>query len=123
MSDSSALHLGIDVVDLLRVQRSLAASVVIDGDGWEAWGESVGSAGNDHATLHVVVATTPADADRIVTGFINTLVPMEGSTVIAVETPRDDWSVAETGGRVWHRISRTDGSHMLVLEVVEAASA
>ena len=53
------LHLGIDPLNLataLRIIRlNRRPTPFIDGDGWECWGEAVGTDVNDRRTLHVVV--------------------------------------------------------------------
>lgn len=123
MTERVALHLGIDVRDLHDILRQLPTEPAVDGDGWDVWGEPVGSAGNDGSTLHVVTLTDPCHSDRLVANLAARLATMRGSLTVAVETPPEDWGVADSGGRVWHRITRVDGDHMLVVEQVEASAA
>lgn len=118
MAERIALYVGIDVRDLYDLGRRLAVPLAIEGDGWEAWGEAVGTAGNGGCTLNVVMAITPERADELLPGVAGCLVRSEGTTRVAVETPRDDWDVAEHGGRIWHRIVCLDGTFMLVTERV-----
>ena len=118
MTERIALHLGVDIRDLYAVRRRIAAGLTVEGDGWNAWGEPVGSACNDNSTLHVVVPIAPAQAEAVVADLSDTLVRMSGSTAIAVATTPDDWDVTETGGCIWHRIRRVDRSTLLVTERV-----
>jgi hypothetical protein len=117
MDSSVALHLGVDVAELRRVTALVSRSCAVEGDGWEVWAEPVGTAGNDDRTLHVVVTTTPNEADLLVVAATDLLVALRESTVVAVETPLDDWSI-DAGGRLWHRITRVDGTTSLVVEYV-----
>lgn len=119
MTERVALHLGSDIRDLYDTLRELPPETSIEGDGWDVWGEPVGTAGNDGSTLHVVVLSDPCHCDRLVADLAPRLVTMRGALAVAVETPPEDWGVADVGGRVWHRIERVDGSHLLVVEEVE----
>jgi hypothetical protein len=92
------LHIGVDVTHLNAVTRSShPIRWVIDGDGWEVWGESVGDDNNDATTLHLISAEAVGDvaARQIVTDLLEHLVPMLRNTepgTVAVLTDVSDWS-------------------------------
>ena len=112
----ATLHIGVDLganlTQTLRWLTNTGERSVLDGDGWNAWGEAVGESNNNDRTLHITVEveadTTSgviADAARIVTDLWiqNTLVQMDKHTdegypilggAYAVLTNPEDWSRA-----------------------------
>lgn len=60
-------HFGSTPLGLDKVVRALFATefaITINGDGWNSWGDRVGSATNDDVTMHVVVEVADAEAAR-----------------------------------------------------------
>jgi hypothetical protein len=117
------LHLGVQPRHLLTVTRlltsELGASVTAEGDGWNAWGEAVGTDANDASTLHVIadldrIASTEEDAAAVVARLHR-----EGLAVVSTDRWRtlaalsafEDWS-DEAGGLVW--LVGPDGTVTLV---------
>ncbi|WP_353707282.1 hypothetical protein ABRQ22_14890 [Cellulosimicrobium sp. ES-005] len=100
------LHMGVQPNGLLHVARavrSFGLTPLVDGDGWEVWGEPVDQDDNDGVTLHVVVEGVQYDSDaldvlRAANGpGIGRLVPMRRNVessgdVLGVTTEPDDWS-------------------------------
>lgn len=120
MNEPILVHVGVRPENLLECSRALASPLLIRGDGWNAWNEPLGLAGNDGATLHALIHATRGEAEAVVLRLLPHLAPMDDATVVAVETPVDDWSVAETGGRIWHRIAEVTGATTLIVEYVDA---
>lgn len=62
------LHVGIDARRLLEAMLTMQeCGPIIDGDGWECWGEAVGTDVNDDRTLHVIIPLdSPDRADELV---------------------------------------------------------
>ena len=95
------LHLGVRTPDLLSVHKAVRKSfpVVFDGDGWEAWGDRPGIAGNDDNTFHFIVEVESGKQARKVLNHLQTIVdlaPMrldfQAGTTAVLTSPRD-WSV------------------------------
>lgn len=98
------LHIGVDVTSLLTaVRQSRYADVRwhIDGDGWEVWGEAVGTEDNEAPVLHLSSRKGLTDDEaRLTVAMLNdvrALVPMRrnvepGQVVYGVLTDRQDWS-------------------------------
>lgn len=99
------LHVGVDVTRLLDVQRHAKQYADVrwhvDGDGWEVWGEAVGTDENDGATLHLSSRKKLTDEDaRTLVAMLNdirALIPMRrnvepGQVVYGVLTNQQDWS-------------------------------
>lgn len=99
------LHIGINAADLICAHNVVRQTfkVHMDGDGWETWGEAVGTAGNDLDTFHFVVHVKGRkQARRVVTALHGsvTLQPMaqrDQRAIIAVLTDAADHE------RVHHR--------------------
>jgi hypothetical protein len=94
-----AIHIGVgprSVQAVLRIARAAGVVSFVDGDGWNAWGEGVGQAGNDQRTLHVVLeAAGPTEAEVLLSrlGAVS-MVAMDGGQqtgVRSVITDMDDW--------------------------------
>lgn len=61
------LHFGVHPDHLQGLRRALVGNVMfVDGDGWYAWGNRPGTAGNDTTTRHAVFETTADRADVLV---------------------------------------------------------
>lgn len=97
------LHMGLQPPHLhqaLRIQRLVLGrhAAIIDGDGWETWGEAVGTDVNDNQTLHVITeVTNRAESDGVVAALrqAGVLTPMRRNVpapVDAVLTDIEDWS-------------------------------
>lgn len=125
-----ALHLGVTARHVGEVRRFLTGAtvdeVIVDGDGWNAWGELVGTAGNDQVTLHLVatftggemaVAEASASAVRLMEqrGWLET--SSEGLRTVAVLTHDDDHNVDDAGGVVWDRARGGDGAVRMTVVV------
>lgn len=106
------LHLGVEPRHLSAVTRlltsELSASVTAEGDGWNAWGEPVGTDANNLSTLHVT-----ADLDRLesteddVAAVVDRLhrdglvqVSTDQWRTLAALSAFEDWS-EEAGGLAW----------------------
>lgn len=103
------LHLGLDIARVEIVKRALArvlpegTPIWIDGDGWNCWGEPVGTDVNDQSTMHTLISleVTPADAHLLVTVLYQAgmLTPMGGqgnaslNGVVASYGATDDWEI------------------------------
>lgn len=114
------LHLGVEPVNLAPVRRALeavpAVAVNVDGDGWNSWGERVGTDVNDRVTLHVTatlegteqgVRAQARDVVARLDGHGHLVTSTEGLRTVAVLTTDADYNVDEAGGVVW---SRTGGA-------------
>lgn len=89
------LHLGLKPADLnmfFRDVHHLGLRVFVDGDGWNAWGESVGVNGNDADTLHIIIAVKDVDTAKKV---VDVAPPLVSSSMgrTSVLTPEADWSI------------------------------
>lgn len=102
--DDGALqaHVGVHVRNLITVQRNIRANgltPILDGDGWQVWGEEVGRNGNDDTIMHVVI-NVPAHSNvdevirRIEVAGLGYLCPMrdEFREYFVVVTLASDWS-------------------------------
>lgn len=58
----STVHVGLDYSQVIPATVCLAGQPVmhlrVEGDGWQVWGEKVGTNGNDEYTFHVQMETT-----------------------------------------------------------------
>lgn len=113
---NKVLHLGIDIarVDIVRnaLQHVLTEGTPtwIDGDGWNCWGEPVGTDVNDASTMHFLVPleVTPKEADLLVRVLFQAgmLTPMAAqgnpslNGTIATYGATDDWEVEFLAWRV-----------------------
>lgn len=67
------LHIGVKPLQLDRVVRALFTedfSIELNGDGWNAWGDRVGSSGNDDATMHGIIAVKDVETARKVVAIL-----------------------------------------------------
>ena len=89
------LHIGVKPADLNMFFRrlwTLKLRAIVDGDGWNAWGESVGVNGNDADTLHIIIAVKDVATAKKV---IDIAPPLVSSSMgrTSVLTPEADWSI------------------------------
>ena len=103
MSDY-ALHIGVTgdrVNEATTLLASEGLTAIVDGDGWNAWGEKPGTDVNDADTMHIVVAVEAdnfVDLDKTIQalGDKGLLTPMGGYGYqvghAAILTDMDDWS-------------------------------
>lgn len=101
------LHVGVAPKNLKDFMRALPGGesryVNIDGDGWESWGEPIGTDSNDAETIHVTIPCEAVETDSIIASVKGYLVPMKAETqknIVACLTDDDDWSTLN-GHRVW----------------------
>jgi hypothetical protein len=101
MKKTYTLHIGVDPLNLLAVLRRTDSPSYwhIDGDGWNTWGEAVGTDVNDRRTLHLSskVPVTKADARHVLLELDDLLTVMTNQSPgngggIAVLTNVEDWS-------------------------------
>lgn len=98
------LHVGIDPLHLSKALRLIAGTAGylqhVDGDGWECWGEPVGTDVNDGRTLHVVVLVLTRKEGRVLAGRLyraGYLTPFasqsqeDSNGAVAVITDAADW--------------------------------
>jgi hypothetical protein len=96
------LHIGVNPLNLLAVMRrtrglGMDLHWTIDGDGWESWGEAVGTDINDDHTLHLTSSTllTKKEAKKVVDELSDLLMPMVQNApagTLGVLTHFTDWS-------------------------------
>lgn len=103
------LHLGVAPANLAFAMRTSKQyfddhRVILDGDGWNVWGQPVGADGNDALTLHVIVpmyddneSTARASAERLVLLLADRLVPMTSEHGEEGEEPDEPVAVLSMG--------------------------
>ena len=120
MSANKTMHIGVDVTTLagtVRVIEDMGRDAIVDGDGWETWGEAIGTDVNDHRTVHVVIPDVqdhPYEIENVSRALRNLghLVPMRANVahddVVVILTDSEDWGE----GQVEIRLS---DSHMYLI--------
>lgn len=121
MKKTRTLHIGVNPLTLSAVKRrtqSLGLGLFweIDGDGWECWGEPVGTDVNDDRTLHLTshVPLTNKAAKRVVSELADLLTPMGNQSspiddgVIACLTDSTDWAEDAALFKVASLVMRTE---------------
>lgn len=104
------LHFGVTPRMLLYVTKQLVTlghRPVIDGDGWNTWGEAVDTDINDDRTLHLVVPLTePGQAGSLVSlvrGMVEPMTARDYEDVRAVLTDDADWSEYNHGSPLTYK--------------------
>jgi len=114
------LHIGVDPRHLLTVMRRTRAQIpglgwTIDGDGWETWGEAVGTDLNDDRTLHLTSTVLLPDDQALqvvdaLAGLLTAMVHTGPGSALGVLTHFTDWSEQVA----------TIGAHGVVIEQVRS---
>lgn len=111
------LHLGViprDLMRVIRLARAVMDSAEVEGDGWNAWGEAVGSDANDESALHVTatISGPQENVAEVTAQLVDQLhrqgvlvVSSEGLETVAVLTSDADYNVDESGGVVWAQVN------------------
>lgn len=88
------LHIGVKPLQLDRVVRALFAedfSIQLNGDGWNLWGDRVGSSGNDDSTMHGIITVKDVETARKVISILpETTVNKDGDQYVLTE--EDIWT-------------------------------
>lgn len=89
------LHVGAkpkQLASVLKIVKFLGNRFYIDGDGWETWGEALGTDRNDKKTLHISIAVASTWEARLVAKLLmgeTTVSKYDGH--YAVLSDHDDW--------------------------------
>lgn len=95
------VHFGVKGSDMplfARALFSVGAGAIVDGDGWHAWGERLGNAGNALDILHVVVPVETLGLARTVLTVVPKTEPYHGPGPIKAQgrlwfiTTAEDWT-------------------------------
>lgn len=99
MKKTRTLHIGVNPLNLRAAIARVSPRWTIDGDGWESWGEAVGTDINDDHTLHLTMpGLTRKQAKQIVLEVLDLLMPVgkgRGQVApgaVAFLTNGDDWA-------------------------------
>lgn len=105
MSNTYAVHIGIKAESADAIREFAGRPVILDGDGWNCWGNRPSTDVNDADTLHALIGPFETErgatlqARKIAEQQGHLLVPMGGypfqTGIVVSVTDWDDWSENE----------------------------